>query len=216
MTPTAYRAGARGERLAYAVAACSLGRVLVATSSRGVCAIELGDDDEAVLAAFAAHFPHAERARDDDALRDALDGVVALVDDGDAPQALDLDIRGTAFQRRVWNALRTIPPGEAVSYTTLARAIGAPRAAQAVGAACGANRLAVAIPCHRVVREDGSLAGYRWGLERKRALLARERQRENGPGSGSTTSPSSALRDSAPLRPAPARRSGRRDGGVAS
>jgi AraC family transcriptional regulator of adaptative response/methylated-DNA-[protein]-cysteine methyltransferase len=175
MTPTAYRAGAPGERLSYAIADCSLGRVLVATAGRGVCAIELGDDDEAVLAAFAAHFPRAERVRDERTLRETLAAVVALVDDRRSPDGLDLDIRGTAFQRRVWNALRAIPRGEATSYAALARAIGAPKAAQAVGAACGANRLAVAIPCHRVVREDGDLAGYRWGLERKRALLSRER-----------------------------------------
>lgn len=175
ITPSSLRTGARGERLAYAIAPCALGRVLVASSARGVCAIELGDDDDAVRAAFARHFPHADARRDDAALRVAVEAVVALVDDPRAEIRLGLDVRGTAFQRRVWNALRAIPPGEAVSYATLARAIGAPRAAQAVGAACGANRLAVAIPCHRVVREDGGLAGYRWGLERKRALLARER-----------------------------------------
>ena len=175
MTPTRYRAGGSGERVTYAIAACSLGRVLVATTERGVCAIELGDDDAAVMAALARHVPNAARSRDDAALRGALDAVVALVDDPAAPFALPLDVRGTAFQRRVWNALRTIRPGEPVSYATLARAVGSPQAAQAVGAACAANRLAVAIPCHRVVREDGGLAGYRWGIERKRALLARER-----------------------------------------
>jgi AraC family transcriptional regulator of adaptative response/methylated-DNA-[protein]-cysteine methyltransferase len=175
MTPSRYRAGGRGERVTYAIAPCSLGRVLVATTERGVCAIELGDEDEAVLAAFARHVPNADHDRDDEALRAALDAVVALVDDPSAPFALPLDVRGTAFQRRVWNALRAVRPGEPVTYASLARAVGSPNAAQAVGAACAANRLAVAIPCHRVVREDGHLAGYRWGLERKRALLARER-----------------------------------------
>jgi AraC family transcriptional regulator of adaptative response/methylated-DNA-[protein]-cysteine methyltransferase len=174
MTPSRYRAGGRGEHVTYAIAACSLGRVLVATTQRGVCAIELGDDDAAVLAALARHVPNAECTRDDAALCTAVDAVVALVDDA-APFGLPLDVRGTAFQRRVWNALRALRPGEPVSYGALARAVGSPHAAQAVGAACAANRLAVAIPCHRAVREDGTLSGYRWGIERKRALLARER-----------------------------------------
>ena len=177
MTPTRYRAGGRGERVTYAIAACSLGRVLVATTERGVCAIELGDDDDAVLSALARDVPNADRARDDDALRKTVDAVVALVDDPATPFALPLDVRGTAFQRRVWNALRAVRPGEPVSYAALARAAGSPQAAQAAGAACAANRLAVAIPCHRAVRENGSLAGYRWGPERKRALLERERAR---------------------------------------
>lgn len=175
MTPSRYRAGGRGERATYAIAACSLGRVLVATTERGVCAIELGDDDDAVLAALARHVPNADTRRDDDALRASVDAVVALVDDPAAPFTLPLDVRGTAFQRRVWNALRALRPGEPATYASLARAVGSPLAAQAVGAACAANRLAVAIPCHRVVREDGGLAGYRWGVERKRELLARER-----------------------------------------
>jgi AraC family transcriptional regulator, regulatory protein of adaptative response / methylated-DNA-[protein]-cysteine methyltransferase len=180
MTPSAFRAGARGERIAFASAPCSLGRVLVATTARGICAIELGDDEDDVAAALARHFPHAERVRDVVALQAALRDVVALVDDpanagATAAVALALDVRGTAFQRKVWDALRAVRPGVPVSYKELARAVGAPGAAQAVGAACAANRLAVAIPCHRVVREDGDLAGYRWGIERKRALLARER-----------------------------------------
>jgi AraC family transcriptional regulator of adaptative response/methylated-DNA-[protein]-cysteine methyltransferase len=175
MTPGSVRAGGRGESLAFATAPCTLGCVLVATSARGVCAIELGDDEEAVSGSLRAHFPHAELRRDDAALRAVLDAVVALVEDPAAPCTLALDVRGTAFQRKVWNALRALRPGEPISYAALARAVGSPHAAQAVGAACGANRLAIAIPCHRVVREDGDLAGYRWGVERKRALLARER-----------------------------------------
>lgn len=166
----------RGERVTYAIAGCALGRVLVATTEHGVCAIELGDDDQAVLDALARHVPDAEHIRDDDALRATVNAVVTLVDEPAQPFGLPLDVRGTAFQRRVWTALRAVRPGEAVTYATLARAVGSPNAAQAVGAACAANRLAVAIPCHRVVREDGGLAGYRWGLERKRALLARERR----------------------------------------
>ena len=177
MTPSRYRAGGGGEQVTYAIADCSLGRVLVATTTRGVCAIELGDDDDAVLSALARHVPNAATRRDDDTLRATVDAVVALVDDPVTPFGLPLDVRGTAFQRRVWNALRAVRPGEPVTYAALARAVGSPQAAQAVGAACAANRLAVAIPCHRVVREDGGLAGYRWGVQRKRALLARERGR---------------------------------------
>ena len=175
MTPTRYRAGGRGERVTYAIASCSLGRVLAATTERGVCAIELGDDDETVVAALRCRVPSADLRCDEAALRETVAAVVALVDDPSAPFGLSLDVRGTAFQQRVWKALRTVRPGEPVSYAALARAVGSPHAAQAVGAACAANRLAVAIPCHRAVREDGGLAGYRWGLERKRALLARER-----------------------------------------
>lgn len=175
MTPGSIRAGGQGERLTFAIASSPLGRILVARSDRGVCAIELGDDDEAVLAALRAHFPHADAQRDDAALKTTLETVVALAHDPSTPVDLALDVRGTAFQRKVWNALRNVRPGEPVTYAALARAIGNPRAAQAVGAACGANRLALAIPCHRVVREDGDLAGYRWGVERKRALLERER-----------------------------------------
>ena len=164
-----------GGALAYAIAACSLGRVLVATTALGVRAIELGDDDDAVIAALERHLPNAELRRDDLALQATLDAVVALVDDPAAPFGLTLDVRGTAFQQRVWDALRAVRPGVPVTYATLARAVGSPHAAQAVGAACAANRLAVAIPCHRTMRADGTLAGYRWGIERKRALLARER-----------------------------------------
>jgi AraC family transcriptional regulator of adaptative response/methylated-DNA-[protein]-cysteine methyltransferase len=174
MTPGSVRARGRGERIAYASAPCSLGRVLVATSARGVCAIELGDDDAAVCAAFAAHFAQAELVRDDASLGRTLETVVALVDDPSRRAELTLDVRGTAFQRRVWNALRAIPPGTTVSYAALARAIGSPRAARAVGAACAANPVAVAIPCHRVVGASGEPAGYRWGIARKRALLGRE------------------------------------------
>ena len=159
MTPTRYRGGGRGERVAYAVAACALGQVLVATTERGVCAIELGDDEDAVLAALRRHVPNAELHRDDTALRSTVAAVVALVDDPAKPFGLPLDVRGTAFQHRVWNALRAVRPGEAVTYATLARAVGSPRAAQAVGAACAANRLAVAIPCHlRSARTAGSRA----------------------------------------------------------
>lgn len=174
MTPSSFRSGARGEQIRFAIADCSLGRVLVAATQRGICAIELGDDDEAVLAQLQRHFPHAEIVRGESDLREHVRSAIALVDDPTADVALPLDIRGTAFQRRVWNALREVPPGRRVTYEELAAAAGRPGAAQAAGAACGANRLAVAIPCHRAVRKDGALAGYRWGLSRKQILLERE------------------------------------------
>jgi len=184
MTPSRVRAGGRGERLAYGIASCALGRVLVATSARGLCAIALGDDDETLLRAFARDFPHAERVRDE-TVAAALERVVALIDDPRTPCDLALDVRGTAFQRRVWNALRAMPPGTTTTYAALARAIDRPGAVRAVGAACAANRLAVAIPCHRVARENGDLAGYRWGVTRKRAL--REREADDGAESTNAT-----------------------------
>ncbi|HZO93844.1 MAG TPA: bifunctional DNA-binding transcriptional regulator/O6-methylguanine-DNA methyltransferase Ada [Candidatus Baltobacteraceae bacterium] len=174
MTPTRARDGGRGERIGYAIAACSLGRVLVATSDRGICAIALGARDEALRDELTRDFPHADCV-EDVRVNALLHDVVALIDDPATPRDLALDVRGTAFQRRVWNALREVAPGAPLTYAALARAVGAPRSARAVGAACAANRLAVAIPCHRVLREDGRVAGYRWGAERKRALLARER-----------------------------------------
>ena len=178
MRPSAYRAGGAGEAIRYAVGRCSLGRVLVATAGRGVCAILLGDDPAALADDLRARFPRAAIAPADDSFAGVVAQVVQLVDDpagaaGHAP--LPLDIRGTAFQRRVWEALRAIPPGETAAYAEVAARIGAPGSARAVAAACGANRLAVAVPCHRVVAADGGLSGYRWGVERKRRLLHRER-----------------------------------------
>ena len=175
MTPTAYRAGGAGEAIRFAAGPCSLGAVLVAVSGRGVCAILLGDDPAPLHADLAARFPHADRVEDPD-LSGLLAEVVRLVDaPADAPAlSLPLDIRGTAFQRRVWEALQAIPPGQTASYAAVAATLGAPRATRAVAAACAANRLAVAIPCHRVVASGGGLAGYRWGVDRKRRLLAKE------------------------------------------
>ncbi len=178
MTPTAFRKGGAGEAVRHAVARCSLGCVLVATGSRGVCAILLGDDPASLAAELHGRFPQAERRSADAALARVLGEVVRLVDDpgGAGALSLPLDIRGTAFQRRVWEALRTIPAGRTASYTEIAAQVGAPRAVRAVATACAANRLAVAIPCHRVLASNGGLAGYRWGLDRKRRLLERERQ----------------------------------------
>lgn len=176
MPPARARRGGLGERIAFATARCSLGVVLVAATERGPCAILLGDDAPAVEKELAERFGMAELRAGGRAAARVVGRVVALVEHPGAGLELPLDVRGTAFQRRVWAALRALPPGETVTYATLAERVGAPRGARAVAAACAANPLAVAIPCHRVVRGDGELAGYRWGLTRKRALLARERE----------------------------------------
>lgn len=174
MTPATYRRGAPGETIRYAFADSSLGRVVVGLAEAGVCFIAFGTDDAELLADLASRFPRAEiaPARDEDA--ELVSAVVALVDDpGHAPD-LPLDVRGTAFQRRVWRALTQIAPGDTVTYGELARLIGKPSAVRAVAQACGANPVAVAVPCHRVIGADGTLTGYRWGVERKRELLRRE------------------------------------------
>jgi AraC family transcriptional regulator of adaptative response/methylated-DNA-[protein]-cysteine methyltransferase len=174
MTPTRYRAGGTATEIRFAVADCSLGAILVAESERGVCAILLGDDAEALLRELQDRFPRANLVGGDAAFEARVAQVVGFVEAPRLGLALPLDVRGTAFQQRVWQALREIPAGRTASYTEVAARIGAPKAVRAVAAACAANALAVAIPCHRVVRQDGDLAGYRWGLERKRALLDRE------------------------------------------
>jgi len=179
MAPAAFRAGARGETIRYAVGPSSLGQVLVAATERGICAVELGDDPVALGASVRRRFPRAA-LREDPAFADTLRRVIALIDapgpdaGADLARDLPLDIRGTAFQARVWAALRQIPPGRTATYAEVAAGIGQPRAARAVAAACAANPLAVAVPCHRVVRGDGGLGGYRWGETRKRLLLQRE------------------------------------------
>lgn len=174
MTPSQFRRGAPDERIRFAIGPSTLGRVLAAASTQGVCAILLGDDDNLLTADLAERFPQAELARDDDALAAQLASVIASVDDPRQAPALPLDIRGTAFQQRVWQALCRIPAGETVSYSEVAQRIGAPGAARAVATACAANPIAVLVPCHRVLRGDGSLSGYRWGLHRKQQLLASE------------------------------------------
>ena len=175
MAPKRWRDGGDGEAIAFVAAPCSLGWVLAAATERGVCAITLGDDPAALEAGLRARFPRARVEPGEGGSADLLARVVALVEALGAGVALPLDVRGTAFQEQVWRALRDIPAGETVSYGELARRIGAPRAVRAVAAACGANPTAVAVPCHRVVGADGALTGYRWGVERKRALLDRER-----------------------------------------
>jgi AraC family transcriptional regulator of adaptative response/methylated-DNA-[protein]-cysteine methyltransferase len=174
MTPTAFRAGGVDAEIRFAVRPCSLGSVLVAISERGICAIWLGDDPEAMVGGLQDAFPRATLIGTDPRFEELVGRVIALVEAPASRIDLPLDVRGTAFQQRVWQALRQIPPGATLTYQELAARIGSPRAVRAVAGACAANSLAVAIPCHRVVRSDGSPAGYRWGAERKRTLLSRE------------------------------------------
>jgi AraC family transcriptional regulator of adaptative response/methylated-DNA-[protein]-cysteine methyltransferase len=174
MTPSAYRKGGEGSRIRFALGECSLGAILVAATEKGVCAITLGADPEALLRELQDRFPKADLVGGDADFERLVAEVVGLVERPARPVDLPLDIRGTAFQQRVWQALRGIPPGTTASYAEIAARIGDPRAVRAVARACAANEIAVAIPCHRVVRTDGALSGYRWGVERKRALLARE------------------------------------------
>jgi AraC family transcriptional regulator of adaptative response/methylated-DNA-[protein]-cysteine methyltransferase len=150
--------------------------VLAAATGRGICAISLGDDAEALVAQLKSRFRKADIAPAGADFSQTLAKVIALIEAPGAPHALPLDVRGAAFQERVWQALTRIPPGSTASYSQVAKAIGAPAAARAVARACASNVMAVAIPCHRVVRADGALSGYRWGPERKQAILAREKQ----------------------------------------
>jgi len=175
MTPGRYRAGGLQTQITFGVGACSLGSLLVAATERGVCAILLGDDAGELERDLERRFPEAELQRGEHAFERQLAEVVALVEQPERGLSLPLDVRGTAFQERVWQALQAIPAGATRSYREVAQAIGAPRAVRAVAAACAANALAVAVPCHRVLRSDGDVSGYRWGVERKRALLERER-----------------------------------------
>jgi AraC family transcriptional regulator of adaptative response/methylated-DNA-[protein]-cysteine methyltransferase len=174
MTPTEYRAGGPNAEIHFAVGECSLGSILVARSERGVCAIFLGNDPDALARELQDRFPRATLIGGDAAFEDVVAKVVGLVEAPRLGFDLPLDVRGTAFQQRVWRALREIPAGSTASYLEVARRIGAPGAVRAVAHACASNPLAIAIPCHRVVRSDGGLAGYRWGVERKRVLLQRE------------------------------------------
>jgi len=174
MKPTQYRAGGLDARIEFALGQCSLGAILVARSQRGICAISLGDDADALLRGLQDRFPRAELVGGDAGFEGLVAQVVGLIEAPKLGLDLPLDVRGTAFQQRVWQALRQIPMGETASYAQVAERIGAPKSVRAVAQACAANTLAVAIPCHRVVRSDGALSGYRWGVERKRALLLRE------------------------------------------
>lgn len=160
--------------LTYTIGNTNLGLALVATDPNGIVAVLLGDDAESLRRDLAARFPDAKLARGDEANHATLAAVIRAVEQPDRAAAVPLAPRGTAFQRQVWDALREIPPGATISYTELARRIGSPRAFRAVAHACGANPIAVLVPCHRVLRSDGALAGYRWGLDRKRRLLSLE------------------------------------------
>ncbi|MFA5600286.1 MAG: bifunctional DNA-binding transcriptional regulator/O6-methylguanine-DNA methyltransferase Ada, partial [Phenylobacterium sp.] len=174
MTPRRYRRGGETEQIRFAVGECSLGSVLVAATDKGVCAILLGDDPDRLVRDLQDRFSRAELVGGDEGFEQLVAKVVGLVERPALGLALPLDVRGTAFQRRVWEALQAVRAGETATYSEIAARIGAPSAVRAVAQACAANNLAVAIPCHRVVRSDGALSGYAWGVERRQALLRRE------------------------------------------
>jgi AraC family transcriptional regulator of adaptative response/methylated-DNA-[protein]-cysteine methyltransferase len=174
MAPTDFREGGAGQDIRFAIAECWLGLVLIAESEKGVCAILFGDDPEELRCDLQDQFPRARLIGSDKSFEELTAKVIAFVEAPGQGLDLPLDIRGTAFQHRVWDALRRIPVGSTASYAEIAEKIGAPKAVRAVARACATNRIAVAIPCHRVVRSDGGLSGYRGGVERKRALLAQE------------------------------------------
>jgi AraC family transcriptional regulator of adaptative response/methylated-DNA-[protein]-cysteine methyltransferase len=184
MTPSTYRAGGAGETISYALRASALGPLLMAATDRGVCFAQFGTSDATLIAQLRAEFPHARIIASDmshsselDAWMRALEAHIA----GNAPRPdLPLDLRGTAFQIRVWKFLLQVAEGDVLSYSEVASAIGAPKAVRAAASACAANRIAVLVPCHRVLRADGRLGGYRWGLARKRLLIDRERTRRGG------------------------------------
>lgn len=174
MTPSKYRAGGKNTEIRFAIGECSLGAILVAATDQGICAISLGNDPVPLVNELQDRFPNANLIGADAVFEDMVAKVVGFIEAPSIGLDLPLDVRGTAFQQRVWQALREIPAGVRVSYTDIAERIGSPKAVRAVAGACAANTLAVAIPCHRVVRSDGDLSGYRWGVERKKALLERE------------------------------------------
>lgn len=176
MTPSEYREGGKSTEIQFATAQCSLGVVIVGQTGRGVCFIAMGDDHSALRRQLAAQFPKAQLIAGDAKFARTIDAVVRAIEAPAKEWKLPLDVQGTVFQQRVWQALRQIPPGTTKTYTEIAEMLGMPKAVRAVARACATNPVAVAVPCHRVIRGDGSLAGYRWGLERKRKLLDRERQ----------------------------------------
>ena len=176
MTPTRYRAGGTGEKIRFAVGQSSLGAILVACSAKGVASIALGDDPEALVKHLQTRFPKAQLIGGDENFESLIARIVGFVEAPAIGLDLPLDIRGTVFQQRVWQALQQIPLGQTLSYAELAQKIGAPKATRAVAGACAANNLALAIPCHRVIRNNGAISGYAWGIDRKQKLLDRERQ----------------------------------------
>lgn len=186
MKPKSYGNGGKGVKISYATAECSLGWLVAAVTEQGICAIEMADSEAEAEEALQRRFPQAAIRRDDIRLGEWLPRIVEHIDHPGVHHDLPLDIAGTAFQHRVWKALCDIHPGRTTTYQGLADAIGAPTAVRAVAGACAANPVAIVIPCHRVTRSDGGSGGYRWGIERKLTLLAREREREASPGSGAT------------------------------
>ncbi len=176
MTPATYRRGGPATTIRYTLADCALGRLLLAGTERGICAVYLGDRDGQLETELAREFPAAARQREDAELNAWVSAIVNHLDGKQPHLDLPLDVRATAFQWRVWQELRAIPYGSTRSYRDIARALGQPKAVRAVARACATNPVSVVIPCHRVVREDGSLGGYRWGLERKQALLEKEKE----------------------------------------
>ena len=174
MTPSALKAGGKGEHIRYAIADSPLGPLLVAATPRGLCHIAFADTPEALLTSLQSAFPQATLQQMDRELSFAVEGVIAALSEAPSAQTLPLDIRATAFQTRVWRALQDIPRGETRTYSQIASSLGSPTSVRAVAAACAANPLAILVPCHRVIGKSGALTGYRWGLERKRQLLAAE------------------------------------------
>ena len=174
MTSTTFCSDGPGKSIRFAVGECSLGSILVAATERGICAILLGDDPVALVRDLQGRFSTAQLTNDDQDFEYLMAKVIGFIEAPSLGLDLPLDVRGTAFQQRVWQALRAIPAGATASYAEIAERIGAPKEAYAVGQACASNIIAVAIPCHRAVRKNGALAGYRWGVARKRALLERE------------------------------------------
>jgi AraC family transcriptional regulator of adaptative response/methylated-DNA-[protein]-cysteine methyltransferase len=176
MTPAAYRRGGAGMHITYTIVDSPFGKLLVGATDRGVCAVALGDSDEVLTRALRTDFPRAEMARGDEAHRDWVEEIVGHIGGGNLGLSVPLDVRGTVFQQQVWALLRKIPPGRTRSYSEIASELGNLRATRAVAQACASNRIAVVIPCHRVVRNDGALGGYKWGVGRKQTLLDRERK----------------------------------------
>ncbi|HET6979743.1 MAG TPA: bifunctional DNA-binding transcriptional regulator/O6-methylguanine-DNA methyltransferase Ada [Pyrinomonadaceae bacterium] len=176
MTPATYGRGGRGVEISYTITASPLGRLLVAVTERGVCAVRMADDDAELEKDLREEFPNAQLTRDDSALRESVQKILNHLEKNEPRLDLPLDIKATAFQRQVWEQLRAIPYGQTVSYGDVAKALGKPGAVRAVGRACATNPVALVIPCHRVVREDKTLGGYRWGLDRKQKLLEHERR----------------------------------------
>ena len=178
MTPSAFRRGGEGVEIQYTIVATELGKLLVATTPRGVCAVRFGESEAELLRELKRDFSAAEITRDDKALATIANQVKQLVNGSTTPLNIPLDLRGTAFQQMVWKELRRIPVGETRSYAQVAKKIGRPKAVRAVANACASNSVAVVVPCHRVVQKNGSLSGYRWGVKRKAALLEREAEKQ--------------------------------------